>query len=98
MEAAVNPMLSPDETWAIILKRDPRFDGQIFYGVRSTGIYCRPSCPSRRPRREQVTFFSGPDTAEQAGFRPDQEQAYRGARAAWHQFFAALGQVLVRID
>jgi len=70
MEAAVNPMLSPDETWAIILKRDPRFDGQIFYGVRSTGIYCRPSCPSRRPRREQVTFFSEPDTAEQAGFRP----------------------------
>jgi AraC family transcriptional regulator, regulatory protein of adaptative response / methylated-DNA-[protein]-cysteine methyltransferase len=70
MQAAVSTMLSPDETWAAILKRDRRFDGQIFYGVRSTGIYCRPSCPSRRPRREQVTFFSEPNSAEQAGFRP----------------------------
>jgi AraC family transcriptional regulator of adaptative response/methylated-DNA-[protein]-cysteine methyltransferase len=70
MEAAVNTMLSPDQTWAIILKRDRRFDGQVFYGVRSTGIYCRPSCPSRRPRREQVMFFSEPDLAERAGFRP----------------------------
>src|ERR687887_105849 len=70
MESAVNTMLSPDETWTIILKRDRRFDGQVFYGVRSTGIYCRPSCPSRRPRREQVMFFSEPDVAERAGFRP----------------------------
>src|SRR5262249_30148401 len=68
--APVTATLSPDETWAAILKRDRRFDGQIFYGVRSTGIYCRPSCPSRRPRREQVAFFSAPDSAEQAGFRP----------------------------
>lgn len=68
--AAVTTTLSPEETWAVILKRDRRFDGQIFYGVRSTGIYCRPSCPSRRPRREQVAFFSAPDSAEKAGFRP----------------------------
>jgi AraC family transcriptional regulator, regulatory protein of adaptative response / methylated-DNA-[protein]-cysteine methyltransferase len=67
--AAETATLSPEETWAVILKRDRRFDGQIFYGVRSTGIYCRPSCPSRRPRREQVTFFSAPDSAEKAGFR-----------------------------
>lgn len=70
MATAMSPALSPDETWAVILKRDRRFDGQVFYGVRSTGIYCRPSCPSRRPRREQVTFFAEPDLAERAGFRP----------------------------
>lgn len=70
MATVMTATLSADESWAIILKRDRRFDGQVFYGVRSTGVYCRPSCPSRRPRREQVTFFAEPDLAEQAGFRP----------------------------
>jgi AraC family transcriptional regulator of adaptative response/methylated-DNA-[protein]-cysteine methyltransferase len=58
-----------NQRWAAVLGRDPRFDHQFVYGVRSTGIYCRPSCPSRRPRREQVTFFGAPLEAEQAGFR-----------------------------
>jgi AraC family transcriptional regulator of adaptative response/methylated-DNA-[protein]-cysteine methyltransferase len=47
-----------------------RFDGLFVYAVRSTGIYCRPTCPSRRPRREQVEFFDACDAAEAAGFRP----------------------------
>src|SRR5205085_4203433 len=42
---------------------------RLFYGVRSTGVYCKPSCPSRRPRRVQVKFFSDPKAAEDAGFR-----------------------------
>ena len=59
-----------DETfWRAVLKRDARFDGKVFFAVRSTGIYCRPSCPARRPRREQVVFFSIPEAAERAGFR-----------------------------
>ncbi|HYL96494.1 MAG TPA: bifunctional DNA-binding transcriptional regulator/O6-methylguanine-DNA methyltransferase Ada [Terriglobales bacterium] len=58
-----------NQRWAAVLGRDPRFDHQFVYGVRSTGIYCRPSCPSRRPRREQVTFFGASLEAEQAGFR-----------------------------
>ena len=49
--------------------RDRRYDGAFVYAVRSTGIYCRPSCPSRRPRRTQVTFFPLPEAAERAGFR-----------------------------
>jgi AraC family transcriptional regulator, regulatory protein of adaptative response / methylated-DNA-[protein]-cysteine methyltransferase len=52
-----------------VLTRDRRYDGVFVYAVRSTGIYCRPSCPSRRPRRTQVTFFPVPEAAEQAGFR-----------------------------
>ncbi len=44
-------------------------DGEFVFAVSSTGIYCRPSCPSRRPRRDRVSFFSSPETAEQAGFR-----------------------------
>jgi AraC family transcriptional regulator of adaptative response/methylated-DNA-[protein]-cysteine methyltransferase len=58
-----------NQRWAAVQGRDPRFDQQFVYAVRSTGIYCRPSCPSRRPRREQVTFFGAPQEAEQAGFR-----------------------------
>jgi AraC family transcriptional regulator of adaptative response/methylated-DNA-[protein]-cysteine methyltransferase len=55
--------------WEAVLGRDARFDGAFVYAVRSTGVYCRPSCPSRRPRREQVLFFSLPRAAEGAGFR-----------------------------
>jgi AraC family transcriptional regulator, regulatory protein of adaptative response / methylated-DNA-[protein]-cysteine methyltransferase len=67
MTTATN--LESNERWAAVLQRDPHFDQQFVYAVRSTGIYCRPSCPSRRPRREQVTFFGAPQEAEQAGFR-----------------------------
>ena len=50
--------------------RDKRFDGTFVYGVRSTGVYCRPSCSARRPRQDQVVFFQMPEAAERAGFRP----------------------------
>src|SRR5580693_9711049 len=55
--------------WQAVLARDSSMDSAFVYAVRSTGIYCRPSCPSRRPRREQVAFFPQPDLAEKAGFR-----------------------------
>src|SRR5689334_14097780 len=50
--------------------RDPRFDGVFFVAVTSTGIYCRPICPARRPREENTRFFATAGEAEQAGFRP----------------------------
>ena len=56
--------------WRAVEARDRGEDGKFVYAVRSTGIYCRPSCPSRRPRREQVVFFPWPQAAEQQGFRP----------------------------
>src|SRR2546426_9156579 len=65
--AAVVSDLSPARRWHIVLARDRRFDGAFVYAVRSTGIYCRPSCPSRRPRRALVSFFPIPEAAEQAG-------------------------------
>jgi AraC family transcriptional regulator of adaptative response/methylated-DNA-[protein]-cysteine methyltransferase len=55
--------------WQAVQSRDRRADGSFVYGVRSTGIYCRPSCPSRKPQREQVVFFPLPEAAEQSGFR-----------------------------
>jgi len=68
--AAAVSDLSVERRWRIVLARDRRYDGAFVYAVRSTGIYCRPSCPSRRPRRAQVVFYLVPETAERAGFRP----------------------------
>jgi AraC family transcriptional regulator, regulatory protein of adaptative response / methylated-DNA-[protein]-cysteine methyltransferase len=61
--------LNDSQMWQAVLQRDHSYDGLFFFGVRSTGIYCRPSCPARRPRREQVEFYLDPDTAEAAGLR-----------------------------
>jgi len=58
-----------DQQWQQVLARDAHSDGKFVYAVRSTGIYCRPTCPSRRPRRENVDFFARPSAAEKAGFR-----------------------------
>jgi AraC family transcriptional regulator of adaptative response/methylated-DNA-[protein]-cysteine methyltransferase len=60
---------SQDDLWRAVEARDRAADGAFVYGVRSTGIYCRPSCPSRRPRRQHVVFFPVPDAAEGAGYR-----------------------------
>ncbi|MFC3105020.1 bifunctional DNA-binding transcriptional regulator/O6-methylguanine-DNA methyltransferase Ada [Salinisphaera aquimarina] len=56
--------------WASVLANDAQADGEFFYAVKTTGIYCRPSCRSRPPRRENVVFFESLTEAEQAGFRP----------------------------
>ena len=58
------------ERWAAVLRRDRDADGRFFYSVSSTGVYCRPSCPSRRPLRGHVRFHATPEDAERAGFRP----------------------------
>ena len=61
--------LVDDEPWEAVIARDPKFDGKFVFAVATTGVYCRPSCAARRPRRENVTFFSRPEHAEKAGFR-----------------------------
>jgi AraC family transcriptional regulator of adaptative response/methylated-DNA-[protein]-cysteine methyltransferase len=63
------PVLDGDEAWRAVERRDPRFDGRFVYAVRSTRIYCRPSCPSRRPLRERVTFYAAVEAAEADGYR-----------------------------
>ena len=62
-------VMNKPEMWNAVLARDASRDGSFVFAVRSTGIYCRPSCPARRPRREQVKFFQVPEAAEQEGFR-----------------------------
>ncbi|MGC2791326.1 MAG: bifunctional DNA-binding transcriptional regulator/O6-methylguanine-DNA methyltransferase Ada, partial [Candidatus Sulfotelmatobacter sp.] len=58
-----------DQRWKAVLARDCAHDGEFVFAVSSTGVYCRPSCAARRPRRENVAFFSRPELAEKAGFR-----------------------------
>jgi len=59
-----------DPRWARVLARDPSADGQFVYAVKTTGVYCQPSSPSRLPRPENVEFFDTPADAEAAGYRP----------------------------
>jgi AraC family transcriptional regulator, regulatory protein of adaptative response / methylated-DNA-[protein]-cysteine methyltransferase len=69
--SATNPSKDSkdDVRWQSVLTRDASRDGEFVFAVSSTGVYCRPSCAARRPRRENVHFFSTPDQAERAGYR-----------------------------
>jgi AraC family transcriptional regulator, regulatory protein of adaptative response / methylated-DNA-[protein]-cysteine methyltransferase len=61
--------VEPEVYWEAVRAGDARFDGLFVYAVRSTGVYCKPSCPSRRPRRGQVAFYASCEGAEAEGFR-----------------------------
>lgn len=61
--------LDPDRIWNALRTNDPRFDGAVFCAITSTGIYCRPSCPARTPKRENVRFFPTAAAAQAGGFR-----------------------------
>lgn len=67
MEARVH---SDDLAWEAFARRDREWDGRVIGAVRSTGIYCKPSCPARRPKRENVRFFADAEGARAAGYRP----------------------------
>ncbi len=69
MQTMKQTMPTADPRWARVAARDRTADGQFVYAVTSTGVYCRPSCPSRRPQADRVRFFDDPSGAEQAGFR-----------------------------
>jgi AraC family transcriptional regulator of adaptative response / DNA-3-methyladenine glycosylase II len=62
--------LEHDACYRVVCLRDARFDGRFFTAVKTTGIYCRPICPARTPRCENVTFFPTAAAAQEAGFRP----------------------------
>ena len=60
---------SDDPRWTAVVARDSGRDGEFVFAVSTTGVYCRPSCAARRPRRENVQFFAAPEAAERAGYR-----------------------------
>ncbi|HWI65509.1 MAG TPA: Ada metal-binding domain-containing protein [Symbiobacteriaceae bacterium] len=63
-------MLSQEQMWDAVQRKDAAYDGQFYLAVTSTGIFCFPSCPARTPRRENVLFFVSAGDAKAAGFRP----------------------------
>ena len=65
-----SPIPHADACWAAVAARDPAADGRFVYAVRTTGVYCRPGCGARTPRRENVRFHATPAAAREAGFRP----------------------------
>lgn len=68
-EGAAMTKIPQDEQWQAVLARDGRQDGKFVFAVSSTGVYCRPSCSAKRPKRENVRFFDKPDEAEGEGYR-----------------------------
>jgi AraC family transcriptional regulator of adaptative response/methylated-DNA-[protein]-cysteine methyltransferase len=69
-EAIMKQAMNDEQRWQAVLDRDREYDGAFVLGVKSTGIYCRPSCPARKPKRENVDFYASPADAVRAGFRP----------------------------
>ena len=72
---------NPDYIWQLVARRDPSADGRVFYAVRTTGVFCRPSCPSRHPLRKNVEFFTDLVSAFGAGYRPCQRCNPAGLRS-----------------
>lgn len=66
---AADDLRSEDARWTAVVGRDSGRDGEFVFAVSTTGVYCRPSCAARRPRRENVQFFAAPEAAERAGYR-----------------------------
>lgn len=91
-EAPHVPPLTDDACWQAVVGRDARFDGRFLFGVKTTGVYCRPSCGARQPKRENVSFFQTVEEARAAGFRackrcrpdekPDERLGVQAVRAA----------------
>jgi len=80
LKLRMDSLSTDDERWHAVASRDARFDGQFVYAVSSTRIYCRPSCPSKRPSRDRVNFFPVPEAAEQSGYRECKRCRPRQAR------------------
>jgi AraC family transcriptional regulator of adaptative response/methylated-DNA-[protein]-cysteine methyltransferase len=103
-ETSVNEAIA----WESVLHRDPSADDRFLYGVKTTGVYCRPTCPSRRPKRDNVAFFSSVEAAERAGFRACQRcrpnlaksanSAVERARAFIDAHLADLGDERITLD
>lgn len=88
-DVATLAVLDAETCWQAVLRRDAGCDGTFVYGVGSTRIFCRPSCPARRPQRQQARFFATAAAATQAGFRPCKrcrpEQAWAPPMERVHQ-------------
>ncbi len=89
--------LTPPQRWAAVLARDKTLDGTFYYSVATTGVYCRPSCAARRPKREHVRFHATCADAEAAGFRPC-KRCKPGAPASYEEHAAKVARACRLIE
>lgn len=89
-------MLNVEQCWAAVASHNVGADGTFVYAVRTTGVYCRPGCASRMPRRENVAFYAGPAAAEAAGFRPC-KRCRPNEASAGERHLAAIGRACALI-
>lgn len=88
---------TPERRWAAVLERDAAADGAFVYAVRSTGVVCRPGCPSRTPARRNVAFFDSLDEAQRAGYRPC-KRCTPGERSPRERFAAQVVRACRRLE
>lgn len=88
--------MTEEEMYDAVVNNDGNYDGLFFYGVNSTGIFCRPSCPSKKPLRENVRFFQTAAEAKTAGFRPCKR--CRSDLLSYHPMEEIAGLVKERLD
>lgn len=88
---------SEDARWQAVIDRDPTAEGAFLYAVKTTGVYCRPTCAARRPNRANVAFYASPAAAERAGFRPCKRCRPDGTAPA-HQQAATIAAACRTID
>jgi AraC family transcriptional regulator of adaptative response / methylphosphotriester-DNA alkyltransferase methyltransferase len=77
--------ISDNDKWQAVIECDKSYDGLFFYGVVTTGVFCRPSCRSKSPLRNNVLFFNGLDDAVKAGFRPCKKCRPDNDENKWHR-------------
>ncbi|MEF2967898.1 bifunctional transcriptional activator/DNA repair enzyme AdaA [Paenibacillus sp. M1] len=83
-----------DEQWRAITENDASCDGKFIYAVKTTGIFCRPSCKSRPPKRENAAVFAGPEAALAAGYRPCKRCKPGGLRLPDEEWIAVVTEYI----
>lgn len=96
MEHAAGPWELSETQWRAVIGNDRAYDGQFVYAVRTTRIFCRPSCKSRPPKREHVGMFATPEQALQAGYRPCKRCRPTGGRLPDEEWIAGVAEYIDR--
>ena len=87
-----------DPRWPALVARDPKADSAFFYSVRTTGVYCKPSCAARLPRPENVRFHATVQDAEKAGFRPCKRCRPNEDSARWEETIARICRIIAEAE
>jgi AraC family transcriptional regulator of adaptative response / methylphosphotriester-DNA alkyltransferase methyltransferase len=96
MASTLNPETLTDEKWHAVINNDVSYDGQFFYAVKTTGIFCRPSCKSKPPKKENISLFRTAEQAISAKFRPCKRCKPTGQRLPDDEWVALVTEYIDR--